>query len=92
MVPVHYQEPFRRGYAKWEPKAEDFVSDLRGALAGGAAGWCFHNGSDRNGGQRQRSFDLSRQRLFPQLDEEEQKALPLLQALLSKGRSFLPLN
>jgi hypothetical protein len=85
MVPVHYQEPLRRGYAKWEPKAEDFGSDLRGALAGGAAGWCLHNGSDRNGGQRQRSFDLSRQRLFDQLDEEELKALKLLQKLVGNG-------
>jgi hypothetical protein len=84
-VPVHYQEPLRRGYAKWEPRAEDFVSDLRGALAGGAAGWCLHNGSDRNGGKRQRSFDLSRQRLFAQLDEEELKALNLLQILVSNG-------
>ena len=46
-VPVHYQEPFRRGYSQWEPTAADFLTDLRGALAGGAAGWCFHNGSQR---------------------------------------------
>jgi hypothetical protein len=84
MVPIHYQEPLRRGYANWEPKAEDFVSDLRGALTGGAAGWCFHNGSDRKGGKRQRSFDLTRQRLFDQSDQEELKALTLLQNLVSK--------
>jgi len=79
-VPVHYQEPFRRGYGKWEPKAEDFVVDLKGARAGGAAGWCFHNGDERaaKDGQPRRSFDLREKRLFEQLDEEEIKAIALL--------------
>ena len=45
VAPVHYQEPFRRGYAKWNPQAGDFVADLRAALAGGAAGRCFHHGA-----------------------------------------------
>ena len=36
-VPVHYQEPFRRGYGKWQPQAEDYVIDARGAKRGGAA-------------------------------------------------------
>ena len=72
-VPVHYQEPFRRGYTQWEPAASDFLTDLRGAVAGGAAGWCFHNGSQRGTPQNrpQRSFDLREQRLFDQLDAEE---------------------
>jgi len=43
-VPLHYQEPLRSGWAKWQPKAADFITDLNGARAGGAAGWCFHNG------------------------------------------------
>ena len=43
-VPVHYREPFRRGYGRWEPATGDFLTDLRESLAGGAAGWCFHNG------------------------------------------------
>jgi hypothetical protein len=79
-VPVHYQEPFRRGYGKWQPKADDFVTDLKGAKAGGAAGWCFHNGDNRTAkdGQPRRSFDLRDKRLFEQLDEEELKALSLL--------------
>lgn len=79
-VPVLYQEPFRRGYGKWEPKAEDFVADLGGARAGGAAGWCFHNGDNRTlkHGQPRRSFDLREKRLFEQLDEEELKAVALL--------------
>ena len=34
VVPVHYQEPFRRGYGKWEPTAADFLTDLRGAVEG----------------------------------------------------------
>lgn len=73
MVPVHYQEPFRRGYARWQPKVTDFVTDLRGALDGGAAGWCFHNGSQRDAPDQQprRSCDLRQRRLWVQLDAEE---------------------
>jgi CubicO group peptidase (beta-lactamase class C family) len=80
-VPVHYQEPFRRGYSNWQPTAQDFVADLRGARIGGAAGWCFHNGDNRaaNDGKPHRSFDLREHRLFEQLDEEEVKAISLLQ-------------
>jgi len=77
IVPVHYQEPFRRGYGRWEPVAADFVADLRGSLAGGAAGWCFHNGGQRTSpdNQPRRSFDMRQQRLFDQLDEEERKVV-----------------
>ncbi|MGE5295628.1 MAG: hypothetical protein ACM3VT_12430 [Solirubrobacterales bacterium] len=76
-VPVHYQEPFRRGYQEWEPTAEDFLADLRGAVEGGAAGWCFHNGTQRDAPDQQprRSFDLRGQRLFDQLDGEEQEVV-----------------
>jgi hypothetical protein len=28
IAPIHYQEPFRRGYGDWEPKAADFAADL----------------------------------------------------------------
>jgi hypothetical protein len=75
VVPIHYQEPFRRGYTRWEPSAADFLADLRGAVAGGAAGWCFHNGSQAGTSDHQprRSFDLRSQRLFDQLDAEELK-------------------
>ena len=77
MAPVHHQEPFRRGYEQWEPVAIDFLTDLRGAVAGGAAGWCFHNGTQRNAPDQQprRSFDLHSRRLFDQLDNEEQKVV-----------------
>ncbi len=73
LCPVHHQEPFRRGYGNWVPKAEDFLTDLQGAIAAGAAGWCFHNGSQRNGPDEQprRSFDMRKRRLFEQLDDEE---------------------
>lgn len=73
LAPVHYQEPFRRGYGRWEPSAADFLADLRGAAAGGAAGWCLHNGSSRgSAGERpRRSFDLHDRRLFDQLDTEK---------------------
>ena len=77
VVPVHYQEPLRRGYTRWEPKSADFLTDLRGAIAGGAAGWCFHNGSQRDapGHRPTRSFDLHEKRLFDQLDPDEQKVV-----------------
>jgi len=83
-VPVHFQEPFRRGYGKWQPRAEDFVADLKGARAGGAAGWCFHNGDERSAkdGKPRRAFDLREKRLFEQLDEEENRALVLIKGEL----------
>jgi endo-1,4-beta-mannosidase len=82
VVPVHYQEPFRRGFGRWQPMMQDFLADLRGARAGGAAGWCFHNGDQRDDPRRapRRSFDLREKRLFEQLDEEEQKFLAALEA------------
>ncbi|MCD6505572.1 hypothetical protein J7M22_03000 [Candidatus Poribacteria bacterium] len=79
VVPVHYQEPFRRGFRpnRWEPKAEDFLRDLKGAKDGGAAGWCFHNGDQKNRpeGKPRRSFDMREKRMFEQLDGEEMKFL-----------------
>jgi hypothetical protein len=86
-VPVHYQEPFRRSFTKgWEPTAEDFTTDLKGARAGDAAGWCLHNGDvrQRADGRPRRSFDLREGRLFDQLDAEEMKFLGELKA--RKGR------
>jgi hypothetical protein len=84
LVPVHYQEPFRRGYQSWEPTADDFLTDLRGAVAGGAAGWCFHNGQQRGtpDNRPRRSFDVREQRLFDQLDAEERKVMAGAKALL----------
>jgi endo-1,4-beta-mannosidase len=80
VVPVHYQEPFRRDYGAWQPTAQDFLADYGGALAGGAAGWCLHNGSSRSAddGRPRRSFDLRDGRLFEQLDEQERQALALI--------------
>lgn len=77
LVPLYDQEPVRRDFGKWQPTAGDFVTDLRGAQAGGAAGWCFHNGAGKDG-QPRRSFDLRSKRLFEQLDEVETRALDLL--------------
>jgi outer membrane protein assembly factor BamB len=86
-VPLHYQEPFRRDFGKWQPRAEDYVTDLKGALAGGAAGWCWHNGDNRaaKDGQPRRSFDLREKRLLAQLDEEEGRALPLLSKVMAEA-------
>jgi hypothetical protein len=77
VVPLVYQEPFRRGYGKWQPVAEDYLRDLRGAIAGGAAGWCFHNGqqADSPDHEPRRSFDMSRKRLFEQIDLEERRVV-----------------
>jgi hypothetical protein len=85
VVPLHYQEPFRRDYGGWQPRAEDYVADLKGARAGGAAGWCFHNGDRRSArdGRPRRCFDLRGQRLFDQLDREEAQALTLLTHVLA---------
>jgi hypothetical protein len=84
MVPIHYQEPFRRGFDRYQPRAQDFLVDLRGSKAGSAAGWCFHNGDQRSHpkGLPRRSFDLREHSLFGQLDEEEQKTLQLLKKAL----------
>src|SRR5581483_578323 len=86
-VPLHYQEPFRRDFGPWQPRATDYVTDLKGALAGGAAGWCWHNGANRaaEDGRPRRSFDLREQRLFAQLDEEEARALPLLSQVIAEA-------
>lgn len=88
-VPVHHQEPFRRGYTGgWEPAAEEFVRDLRGAVAGGAAGWCFHNGAQRGvpDEQPRRSFDLRDRALVDQLDAEERAFVRQAGAAVSGGR------
>lgn len=73
-MPLHYDEPFRRGYTRgWEPSVEDFLIDLRNAVEGGAAGWCFHNGSQvgPEDGMPRRSFDMREKRLYEQLDPVE---------------------
>jgi hypothetical protein len=90
-VPLHYQEPFRRDYGGWKPRAEDFVSDLEAARAGGAAGWCWHNGDNRGAkdGLPRRSFDLREKGLFEKLDEEEVRFLTLLERHRQEGSGQL---
>ncbi len=85
-LPVHYQEPFRRGFTPgWEPTADDFLQAAVGAHRGGAAGWCFHNGDQRDAaeGRPRRSFDLRDGRLFDQLDPVEKAALQAIQKALA---------
>jgi hypothetical protein len=87
VMPIHYQEPFRRDFSKgWQPTAEQFVADLRGAIQGGAAGWCFHNGDNRFGidSRPRRSFDMRNRRLFDQLDPVEREALKRLGTLVGE--------
>jgi hypothetical protein len=87
VVPLHCQEPFRRGFGGWEPTADDFLTDLRSAIAGGAAGWCFHNGDERDqkDGRPRRSCDLREGRLFDQLDAEEMKVVAGVRRVLETG-------
>jgi hypothetical protein len=91
-VPLHYQEPFRRDFGDWQPRAEDYAADLKGARAGGAAGWCFHNGDRRAAadGRPRHCFDLRERRLFEQLDGEEARALPLLSRVLDAAAQDTP--
>jgi hypothetical protein len=86
VAPLHYQEPFRRGFGKYEPLATDFINDARNAKENGAAGWCFHNGDTRGAadGRPRRSFDLRDNRLFDALDTEERKAVEGLRQAFGK--------
>jgi len=86
IVPIHYQEPFRRGYSNWQPEVKDYVTDVLGAKKAGAAGWCFHNGDQRSAPNHKpgRSFDLLEKRLFDQLDPEELRAIDTLNLHLRK--------
>jgi len=87
IVPVHYQEPFRRGFGNWQPEAQDFLIDLEKAKLGGAAGWCLHNGDVRkkDDGRPRRSFDMreAEGRLFEQLEADEK-------AVVEQARSVIP--
>jgi len=86
VIPMHHQEPFRRDFSPWQPRALDYMVDARQAREGGAAGWCLHNGSPKSGdpGPR-RSFDLrpDQGRLFDQLDGEERAAADRVAPLVS---------
>lgn len=89
VVPIHYQEPFRRGYANWQPLVKDYLTDFLAAKNSGAGGWCFHNGDQRSSAnlKPRRSFDLQDQRLFDQLDAEEFRAIDSLSLLIRKNKS-----
>ena len=79
VVPVHCQEPFRRGLGPWQPATEDFLADLAGAATSGAAGWCFHNGCAADHPERRprRCFDMRgpEGRLVEQLEDPERAVL-----------------
>lgn len=86
-IPIHLQEPFRRGYAGYNPVADDFLRDCTGAKIAGAAGWCFHNGSDKVS-QDKRPFRCflmtdSEGRLYSQWDAVEQQVRMNLDAKLA---------
>ncbi len=75
VVPVHYQEPFRRNFnpRTFQPRVDDFITDALGALRGGAAGWCLHIGANRAAPDRQprKDFDMRKARLWVQMDKVE---------------------
>ena len=77
-MPIHLQEPFRRDYAGYQPTVEDFFRDDSGGKIAGAAGWCLHNGSNRNSKDHKpfRSFCMGANggRLYEQLDAVELEA------------------
>jgi len=87
-VPLHYQEPFRRGLGgPWQPVAEDFLADLAGAASAGAAGWCLHNGPTAGApdDRPRRCFDMrpSEGRLVEQLEDTERAVLRKLKDTLA---------
>jgi len=88
VVPVHYQEPFRRDFGKWQSETQDFLDDLKNSVKGGAAGWCFHNGDVRakDDGRPRRSFDMreSEGRMFDQLDEDEKAVVQRAASVVSE--------
>jgi len=67
---------------------EDFGPTCAARWPAAPAGWCFHNGGERDApeGQPRRSFDLRRKRLFDQLDDEERKAIELLKSVVGRPR------
>jgi hypothetical protein len=88
VIPVHFQEPFRKDFSTWQPRAIDFLVDARQARDGGAAGWCLHNGSPRRNYQgTRRSFDMraDQGRLFDQLDADEQYVADHVARLVETG-------
>ncbi|MHC4442440.1 MAG: cellulase family glycosylhydrolase [Planctomycetota bacterium] len=62
-IPIHLQEPFRESWntSTFNPTVEDFYRDCTGGKVAEAAGWCLHNGSNRDVGdyRPRRSFDMS---------------------------------
>lgn len=60
-------------------------------MAGGAAGWCFHNGAQNGapGSQPRRSFDLRDKRLLDKLDREELKLVAEINKAVAE-RSNIP--
>ncbi|MBW3623963.1 MAG: hypothetical protein KY468_11200 [Armatimonadetes bacterium] len=91
VVPLHYQEPFRRGFpfrGEGGITADDFIRDAVTAKRGGAAGWCLHNGDERppEDHRPRRSFDLRKDegRLFEQLDSIEREAADRLADALKR--------
>ncbi len=63
-VPIHLQEPFRRGaeWDSWEANPIHFFRDCTGGKVGGAAGWCFHTDA---------GFNLTVEGFYDRLDSVE---------------------
>jgi len=81
-IPVHLQEPLRRGYGSYNPIVEDFYRDDTGGKIAEAAGWCLHNGQNQLSGDSRpfRSFLMNNTegRLYSQWDSVELTVTPAL--------------
>ena len=86
-IPVHLQEPLRRGYRGHNPTVDDFLRDCSGAKVAEAAGWCLHNGSNGTG-RPHRSFLMSdaEGRLFAQFDSVEREVVASLKEQIAGTR------
>ncbi len=89
-IPIHLQEPFRRGYGSYEPTLEDFLRDCAGGKVADAAGWCFHNG-DNHDAYPYRSFDMSNAygRMFAQFDSVELQVCNQMDAHIAGANPYV---
>ncbi len=89
-IPVHLQEPFRRGYTSYNPVEEDFLRDCSGGKVAGAAGWCLHNGSNAGSTPPHRSFQMTNSdgRLYAQWDSVEVNVTNWLTAHIAGNEMF----
>jgi len=84
-IPIHLQEPFRRGYStSFNPLEDDFLRDCSGGKLAGAAGWCLHNGDNFDAAPyRSFTMDNARGRLYAQWESAETNVTNQVSALIA---------